>query len=527
MKNKRKSTICGQTWKNVFWETNSNCGLGEENELSTGVAGREASSADLSGIRRGPIVAALIIGAFVSILNETLLNIAFPELMKEFGVTAVTIQWLSTSYMLVIGILVPVTALLQQWFTTRQMFLSAMSIFLTGSVICAAAPWFGMLLIGRIVQALGTGLMLPVLMTTILVIFPPEKRGGAMGLIGLVIMSAPAVGPTLSGVIVDSLSWRWLFYLVIPLAAFSIVFAGIYLRNVSVLTKPKVDVLSILLSTIGFGGIVYGFSKAGEGSWSEPEAYWTIAAGGVSLLLFIWRQLAVKEPLLELLTFKYPLFSLAMALILILMMMIFAVMIILPLYLQTVLLLTAFHAGLAMMPGGIVNGIMAPVSGHLFDKFGPRALVIPGLALAALAAGLFIGVDSSTGTGYVILLHVVLLAGFSMVMMPVQTTGLNQLPRHLYPHGTAIISTLQQVAGAIGTALFISILASGSKAYLEASDDPASRGEAVNGFVAGMQDAFITGFVLALLALAIGFFVKRKKTEQRSTTNPDNNIEIT
>ncbi len=235
--------------------------------MNTEMAESGASSADVSGIRRGPIVAALIIGAFVSILNETLLNIAYPELMKEFSVAALTIQWLSTGYMLVIGILVPVTALLQQWFTTRQLFLSAMIIFLTGTVVCAAAPWFGILFIGRIVQALGTGLMLPVLMTTILVIYPPEKRGGAMGLIGLVIMFAPAIGPTLSGLIVDSLSWRWLFYLVIPLTVFSIVFAGCFLKNVTVLTKPKIDLVSILLSSIGFGGIVYGFSKAGEGSW--------------------------------------------------------------------------------------------------------------------------------------------------------------------------------------------------------------------------------------------------------------------
>lgn len=471
-----------------------------------------ALSADVSEMRRGPVVAALIIGAFVSILNETLLNIAYPELMKQFGVTDSTVQWLSTGYMLVIGILVPVTALLQQWFTTRQMFLSAMTAFLLGTVVCATAPWFGMLLFGRIIQAVGTGLMLPVLMTSILMIFPSEKRGAAMGLIGLVIMFAPAVGPTLSGLIVDSLSWRWLFYLVIPLALFSIVFAGNYLRNVSALTKPKVDVVSILLSSVGFGGIVYGFSQAGEGSWAEPEMYGTIVAGGISLILFIWRQLIVKEPILELRVFQYPLFSLVMLLTLLLMMLIFAVMIILPLYLQTVLGMTAFISGLALMPGGILNGVMAPVSGKLFDKFGPRVLVIPGLVLVALSTGLFIGVGSAADPTYIILLHVALLAGFSTVMMPAQTTGLNQLPRHLYTHGTAIINTLQQIAGALGTALFISILSSGKRAYLNASEEPASPVEAVNGFVAGMQNAFIAGFILSLAALAIGLFIKRKKT---------------
>lgn len=461
-----------------------------------------------SALKRGPIVVALIIGAFVSILNETLLNIAYPELMEQFGVTASTIQWLSTGYMLVIGILVPITALLQQWFTTRQMFLTAMSCFMTGTAMCAAAPWFGMLLSGRIVQALGTGLMLPVLMTTILVIFPPEKRGGAMGLIGLVVMFAPVIGTALSGLIVEWLSWRWLFYLVMPLALFSIVFAASCLKNVSVLTKPKVDIVSILLSSIGFGGIVYGFSQAGKNSWSEPEVYGMIIVGGMSLILFIWRQLTVKAPMLELRVFKYPMFSRVMALIFLLMMLIFAAMIMLPLYLQTVLLMTAFGSGLALMPGGLLNGIMTLVSGKLFDKFGPRVLILPGLVLVALSTGLFIRVGSDTGAGYVVALYIVLLAGFSMVMMPAQTTGLNQLPRHLYPHGTAIINTFQQVAGATGTALFISMLS---------AEETASSAEAAKSLVAGLHDAFFIGFIFALIALAIGFSIK---TEKSSRSDP-------
>ncbi|UVI30734.1 DHA2 family efflux MFS transporter permease subunit [Paenibacillus spongiae] len=460
---------------------------------------------DLSGIKRGPIVAALIIGAFVAILNETLLNIAFPDLMKEFGIGPSTIQWLSTVYMLVIGILVPVTALLQQWFTTRQMFLSAMILFLAGTVICAAAPSFELLLVGRIVQALGTGLMLPVMMNTILVIYPPENRGAAMGMIGLVIMFGPAIGPTLSGFIIDHLSWRWLFILVIPLAIFSILFASMFLRNVTDLTKPKVDILSIVLSSIGFGGIVYGFSKAGEGSWSDPAVVWTLVAGGIGLILFIIRQLIVREPILDLRAFKYPMFSIVTVLLLVLMMTLFSTMILLPLFLQTALLMTAFKAGLTLMPGGVVNGIMAPISGKLFDKFGPRVLIIPGLVLVLISIFFFKDISVETTAGYVVTLHIVLMIGISMVMMPAQTTGLNQLPRHLYPHGTAILNTLQQVAGAIGTALFISIMSSGTKNYF-ASNPQATEAE---GLVAGLQDAFLIAFLVGIIALVIGLFIKR------------------
>lgn len=466
---------------------------------------------DLSKIRRGPIVISLIIGAFVAILNETLLGNALPDLMKEFEVGATTIQWLSTAYMLVIGVLVPITALLQQWFTTRQMFLSAMSLFFVGTVISAFAPEFGVLLTGRVVQAMGTGLMLPVLMNTILVIFPVEKRGAAMGLIGLVIMFAPAIGPTLSGLIIDALDWRWLFYLVLPLAAFSIIFAAVFLRNVTDLTKPKVDIISILLSTLGFGGIVYGFSKAGESGWGDTEVVWSLAVGGLALLLFIWRQLVVKEPILDLRAFKYPMFSLVTVLLFVVMMTMFSTMTILPMFLQSALLLTAFKSGLLMLPGSVINGIMAPVSGKLFDKFGPRVLVIPGLALMALSVWMFTGIDTDVSKGYVIFIHIVMLIGISMVMMPAQTTGLNQLPRHLYPHGTAILNTLQQVSGAIGTALFISIMSTGSKNYLAGSSDPDAPAEKVAGLMAGLHDAFWIGFIVAVVALVVGLFIRRTK----------------
>ncbi len=474
-------------------------------------SGHSHSNIDLSKIKRGPIVAALIIGAFVSILNETLLNIAFPDLMKEFGIVETTVQWLSTSYMLVIGILVPVTALLQQWFTTRQMFIGAMTLFTIGTIVCGVGPTFEVLLAGRVIQALGTGLMLPVLMNTILIIFPPENRGAAMGMIGLVIMTAPAIGPTLSGLIVDSLGWRWLFYMVVPLAAFSILFATIFLKNVSHITKPKVDILSLVMSTIGFGGIVYGFSSVGKLGWTDPVVIWCLAAGGVSLLLFVWRQLVMDTPILDLRTFKYPMFSLVTVLMLILMMAMFSTMIMLPLFMQNVLLLSALSAGLIMMPGGIINGILAPISGKLFDMYGPRVLVIPGLLLLVVTMWLFSGIESTWTGGYVIMLHVMMMVAMSMIMMPAQTSGLNQLPRSLYAHGTAIMNTLQQVSGAIGMALFISIMSSGAKDYMAASQDPLNPAEGIEAMVAGFHRSFIIGAGFTVIALVIGFFVKRTK----------------
>ncbi|MFF2483769.1 MDR family MFS transporter [Paenibacillus sp. NPDC058071] len=459
------------------------------------------------GVKSGAMLTALLIGAFVAFLNENLLTNAFPGLMKEFNIAASTIQWLSTGYMLVIGVLVPVTALLQQWFTTRQMFMTAMALFLAGTCLCAVSPGFGILLLGRIVQACGTGLLLPLMMNTILALYPPERRGAAMGLMGLVIMIAPVIGPALSGLIIDTLHWRWLFYMVIPVALFSIFYAFMHVKNVTELTKPKVDFLSIVLSTAGFGCVTYGFSQSNI--WSQMEGYGTLALGSLFLILLVWRQLTIKVPLIDLQVFRYPLFSLVAILVVALMMVLFATTTLLPIYMQDVMQWTAFATGLLLMPGCILNAIMMPLSGKLFDRFGPRFVIVPGLFLIAISLWLFTGIDSSTTQGSILIKHVLLFLGMSFVVMPAQTTGLNQLPRHLIPHGTAIYNTLQQIAGGIGIALFIGIMSSGANRYLHHSLDPTAMNERTQSLVSGLQTVFWIEFIVALLILALGWFIKK------------------
>jgi len=476
--------------------------------------GTSASSAEaLGNVKRLPVLISLIIGAFFSILNETLLNIAFPELMIELKVSASTLQWLATGYMLVVGVLAPASALLVQWFTTRQMFLGAMMLFTIGTLVCSIAPEFSVLLVGRLLQAAGSGLMLPVMMNTILVLYPSEKRGAAMGSIGLVIMFAPAIGPTLSGLILDSLQWRWLFYLVLPFAIFSIVFAFIYLKNVSQPTKPKVDVISIILSTIGFGGIVYGFSSSGEGNggWTNPQVYITVLVGAVALLLFVLRQFNVKEPLMDLRSFRFPMFTLTALLLIIIMMTLFSSMALLPFLFQGALGMTVFASGLLMLPGSLLNGLMSPLTGKLFDKFGPRALVIPGSVFLVIIMWFFTRVTVDTSQLTLLIMHICMMVAISMIMMPTHTNGLNQLPKRYYPHGTAILNTMQQVAGAIGVAFFIGIMASGQKSFLSKSPDPTSPAQMSEAMVAGVHNAFMIGFCFAIVALVLALFIKRSK----------------
>jgi len=390
-------------------------------------------------MKRTRLTIALMIGAFAAVLNETLLNIAYPELTLHFGAPMSVIQWLTSAYMLTIGVLMPLTAFAQQWFTTRAVYFAATGVFLAGTLVCAAAPNFPLLLAGRITQAAGAGVLLPLTVGTLLHLYRPEERGRAMGLFGLAVMTAPTVGPVLSGLITDALSWRWLFAAVAPIVILAMSVAARHLENTSAVTKPKTDLLSVLLSTLGFGGIVYGCSRAADSAWTAPEAGWPIAVGVAAVALFVLRQTRLETPILEVRAFGTPRFAVAAGFIFIVMMTLLGTMILLPLYMQHVLGMSAFAAGLAMMPGGIANGLLSVASGRLLDRFGPAAPMIPGLALLAAGMWRFGALDGASSTWDVIALHVMVLAGIACLMIPAETTGLNALPPALYPHGAAIL----------------------------------------------------------------------------------------
>lgn len=471
-----------------------------------------ATSLEQPKIRPVPITIALMIGAFIGLLSETALNMAFTEIMTDFGIETHTVQWLTTGYLLVLGILVPVSALLLQWFSTRQLFSASLLFSILGTLVAAISPNFTIMLVARVIQAIGTGLLLPLMTTVILVIFPAHKRGTIMGTMGLVITFAPAVGPTLSGLIVEKLSWHWIFWFCLPLLIFTFFFGLKFMQNVSTITKPKIDILSIVLSTIGFGGIVFGFSNAGEGSgsWGDPSVIIPLLLGVIGLALFTIRQLRMEQPMLNLRVFKFPMFSLGVLIVFICMMLILSASILLPLYLKGGLMLAAFSAGLMLLPGGVVNGLMSPLTGRFFDKFGPKALVIPGLVITTVFTYLFSNLTTETSTIAVILMHTCLFIGVAMIMMPAQTNGLNQLPKEYYPDGAAVMNTLQQIAGAIGTAIAISLMTAGQVNYMSSSagdmTDPVFMSEALT---AGVQNAFLFAFIASIIGLIVSFFVKR------------------
>jgi MFS transporter, DHA2 family, lincomycin resistance protein len=457
-----------------------------------------------------PILVSLLLAGFIGMFSETALNVALTDLMQVLNITPTTAQWLTTAYLLTLGILVPISGLLLQWFTTRQLFIAAVSFSILGTFLAAISPSFEFLLTARVVQAMGTALLLPLMFNTILLIIPAEKRGGAMGLIGLVIMVAPAIGPTIAGLLIESLSWHWIFWLSLPFLVAALIFGILFMQNVSEVTKPKIDALSILLSSLGFGGIVYGFSSAGEeAGWGSPKVIIAIAIGVVALVLFAVRQLTMKQPMINLRAFKYPMFTVGVLMVFICMMVILSSMLILPMYLQQGQGYTAFKAGLLLLPGGIINGLMSPIMGRLFDKYGPKWLVIPGLVLVAVSLWFFSSITPTSTVVFVIVLHSALMIGISMIMMPAQTNGINQLPLQYYPDGTAIMNTLQQVAGAIGTALAVSIMTAGTKSFMKTVTNPADPINVVPAFTHGVQNAFIFGMIMAIVGLVVAFFLKR------------------
>ncbi|MEN1967220.1 DHA2 family efflux MFS transporter permease subunit [Lentibacillus sp. N15] len=460
----------------------------------------QAAAPSPQNIQKAPIMLVLISGAFVAILNQTLLATALPKIMQDLQLQETVVQWLQSIFMLVNGIMIPITAFLIERFTTRKLFLFAMGIFGLGTIICAIAPNFSFLMAGRVAQAAGAGIIMPLMQTILFLIFPIEKRGTAMGMFGLVIAFAPAIGPTLSGWMVEQFPWRSLFYIVLPIVILDIILAYFVLKNVTEQKKPKVDVLSITLSTLGFGGLLYGFSTAGSEGWSSMHVLISMIVGAIALAFFILRQLKLAQPILEFRVFKYATFTLTTALGMVTFMAMIGAAVVLPLLMQTMLGFTAFESGLALLPGAILMGVMNPITGRLFDKFGAKWLAVTGLTILTVTTFMFADLSSETTFVYIATVNGIRMFGISMVMMPVTTAGLNQLPVNLIPHGTAMNNTMRQVSGAIGTALLVTVMA-----------NTAIPEEGVNGLVHGVNVSFIVAGIFAVIALIMAFFIKKKK----------------
>lgn len=465
------------------------------------------------------MITLLLVSAFVVILNETILSVALPRIMADLRIPASTAQWLTTAFMLTMAVVIPVTGFLLQRLTTRAVFTTAMTLFAVGTAVCAIAPSFVPLLMGRIVQASGTAIMMPLLMTTVMQLVPPSRRGRVMGNISIVISVAPAVGPTISGLVLAVAPWRFVFVLVLPIAIAALLLGVSRIQNVGEHTEAGVDLLSVVLSGIGFGTLVYGLSGlggthgAGDGAAAtDPSAttYALLGVGVATLALFAVRQLRLQREdraLLDLRTFTSRNFTLSVALMVLMMGAMFGMIVLLPIYLQTVLGMATLDVGLMLLPGGLLMGLAGPVVGRLYDRLGPRPLLVPGIL--AVSGGMLVLSAASTSTPewHMLAGHLLISVGLACVFTPLFTNALGSLRPQLVSHGSAIVGTVQQVAGAAGTAVMVAIMSARAVAVQGAG------GTAAAGVAAGTGRAFLICALLALGAAVVALFVTRSPEE--------------
>ena len=463
----------------------------------------------------------ILLGTAIAFLNETALTTALATIMKDLNLTAATGQWLTTIFMLVAGIMIPMSAFLIERFSTRTLFFMAMGLFTIGTLIGAFAGNFDVLLFARILQAMGGGITLPLIQVVVLSLFKPEERGGAMGIIGIIISFAPAIGPTLSGWIVTHFQWDYIFFLSLPVAIIDIILGIFLLENVKEAKKTKVDIISVITSALGFGGLLYGFSNIGTYKFVNPEVYVPLIVGVIALIYFSVRQLKILDkPFLDLRVFKDKTFTLGTLVIVIVFAAFIGAGVILPLYIQDERGYSAFQSGLILMPGAVLNGIMNPITGRLFDKFGARYLALVGLTCITVGTFGLTTLTSSTSMMFIVCMYALMLFVLGMVLMPVTTMALNDLDRNLYAHGTAAINTLRQIMASIGTAAFVAIMT-----YVAEHSKLTSPIQAA---IKGVNTAFLVAAILSLLSLIVAFFViknKKKVTEEVVSQNIKEEVE--
>lgn len=462
------------------------------------------------------MAAILMLGAFIGLFGETALNMALTNVMEQFSVEAATAQWLTTGYLLTLAILVPISALLMKWFSTRQLVIGGLVISLAGAILAALSPSFAVLETGRIVQAIGTGIIMPVMTSVLLVIFPVNKRGVVMGIMGLVITLGPALGPTLSGVVISTLGWHYIFWFSAALYVILTLMAVAKIVNVSEITKPKIDVLSIVLSTVGFGGVIFGLASMAGASIASLIVWVPALIGIVALVLFGIRQSTMDKPMINLQVFKQPMFSLGTAMMFLSILVILSTGILLPMYLKGSLLFSAAVAGLLLLPGNAVNVIMSPIVGSLFDKMGPRKLSIVGSIIVLIGNIIFVtSISATTPAWQIIVAFMVLFFGLTIVTIPAQTNGLNALPRELYADGSAAMNTLNQVAGAAGTAIAITLFTAGQVHFAAGTTD-AAQSEIL---AAGVKYAFYFVTGISVITLICSFFTRTSKVKEESKSH--------
>ena len=477
-------------------------GLTPEECPAADVAEFEQEFAGTAG--RTPLVIKLLVAAtFVVILNETIMINAIPTLMDDFKIDERAAQWLSTVFMLTMAAVIPVTGWFLQRVSTRSAYATAMTLFSVGTLLAAISPIYELLLVSRVIQASGTAVMMPLLMTTLMTVVAESDRGRVMGQVTLAMSCAPALGPAVSGVLLQLGSWRLIFAVVLPIAVTVALLGMRQLENVGEPQESTVSWTSVALAALGFGSLVYGLSEIGTGSGSTATF---ITVGGVLVAAFAGYQLYLQRsdsPLLDLRTLKHRTFTVSLLLMAAAFMAFLGSMILLPLYLQdpNIRDLSPLQTGLMVMPGGLAMGLLGPQVGKVYDRFGSRPLVIPG-AIGMVAALLVLAqISMTTPLWLILVVHVALMASLAAIFTPVFTLGLGDLPPQLYSHGSSLLGTLQQVAGAVGTAVLVVVMSNRAEGLVDGGTP------VPDAFVGGLQWAFYGGAFMGVVVVVLAFLL--------------------
>lgn len=457
----------------------------------------------------------LIAGTFITVLNQTLVTPALPSIMVEMSVDAATAQWLTTGFTLVNAIMIPVTAYLTDRYSTRSLFIVSMLVFAGGSVLAGWGPNFAVLLGGRLLQAAGAGILMPMVMTVIMLTFPPEKRGFAGGLFGVVIAFAPAFGPSAAGFVIDVYNWHVLFWIIVALAAVITVTSLFTIEHArKERSDATLDKISLVQSTLGFGSLLYGLSSIGSFG-ANPADLAVTAAGVVVLVFFFRRQLRLESPMLQVRVLQNRKFLVGTVIAMLVQGSLLAAGILMPIYLQTYMGYSATVSGLVLMPGAILMGVMGPIAGRLFDAHGPRVLSLIGMTLLTATTFVFAFLGDSTGLAFLVVVYTVRMFSMSLVNMPITTWAMNALDNQVLNHGTSVNNTLRQVAGSLGTAILISVSTAASNAA-QASTDSLHAG------IFGVNAAFFASGLLCLAGLVMTVLWVKDRPGDAIQRDPDN-----
>lgn len=458
----------------------------------------------------GAVLAVAAYAAFLATFNETFLNVALTPIMQDLGIGAATVQWVSTAYMLMAAIMVPVTGFLYRKVPTKRLMSCAVGMLLIGSVVGFLAPNFPVLLIGRVVQAVGTGMMVPICMNATLAAAPRNKMGTYMGIVSAMTTLGPAFGPIVAGVLLSVANWHALFALFAALVAVALIAVVAILPNLGRLTNPTLDVVSTCLVSLALVGLLYGLSTVFSGN--RVVAVVCMLVGVAALVAFLLRQRRIPEPLIDVRPFGNAGFNIGVLLVIVGLMTVFSMNIILPLLMQGALGLDALGAALTLLPACVLSCVLAPVAGKVYDRFGIRAMAVGGTVLMAVFAfGLSrLGADATSFA--IVALYAPVIVGASVVIGPCQSFALSRLKPELYPHGVTIVSMSFQIAGCVGSSLFVGVL---SGVQASCADELGAAGATVAGFSAAALVACVVGVLGVVLAIAAAVIeVRAKRCEQ-------------